>query len=54
MECQLEVWKLSHELTLKVYEVSKKFPSHESFGLTSQIWRSAASVPTNIVEGQGR
>jgi four helix bundle protein len=54
MECQLEVCKLSHELTLKVYEVSKKFPSHESFGLTSQIRRSAASVPMNIVEGRSR
>lgn len=54
MECQLEVWKLSHELTLKVYEVSKKFPSHESFGLTSQIRRSVTSVPTNIIESRSR
>lgn len=54
MECQLAVWKLSLELTLKVYEVSKKFPSHESFGLTSQVRRSAVSVPTNIVEGRSR
>lgn len=54
MECELEVWKLSHQLTLKVYEVSKQFPSYENFGLTSQVRRSAASVPTNIVEGRSR
>ena len=54
MECELEVWKLSHKLTLKVYEVSKQFPSDENFGLTSQVRRSAVSVPTNIVEGRGR
>ena len=54
MECQLEVWKLSHELTLKVYELSSQFPSIENFGLTSQLRRSLASIPTNIVEGQGR
>ena len=54
MECELEVWRLSHQLTLKVYEVSKLFPSDENFGLTSQMRRSAASVPTNIIEGQSR
>lgn len=54
MECQLEVWKLAHEFTLKVYEASKQLPSNENFGLTSQVRRSAMSVPTNIVEGQGR
>ncbi len=54
MECKLEVWKLSHQLTLAVYKISAKFPSSENFGLTSQIRRSISSVPTNIIEGQGR
>jgi len=54
MECQLEVWKLAHEFTLKVYEATKQFPSDEKFGLASQVRRSAMSVPTNIIEGQGR
>ena len=54
MECKLEVWKLAHQLTLEVYTVSKNFPSSEIYGLTSQIRRSASSVPTNIIEGQGR
>ena len=54
MESKLEVWKLAHQLTLEVYKVSKNFPSSEMYGLTSQIRRSSSSVPTNIIEGQGR
>jgi len=54
MECKLEVWKLSHQLTLDVYKVSTRFPSSEMYGLTSQIRRSSSSIPTNIIEGHGR
>ena len=54
MECKLQVWKLAHQLTLDVYRVSKQFPSSEKYGLTNQVRRSASSVPTNIIEGQGR
>lgn len=54
MHSNLEVWKLSHQLTLEVYKISKSFPKSEQFGLVSQVRRSASSVPTNIVEGQAR
>jgi four helix bundle protein len=54
MQNKLEVWRLSHELTLQVYKISGKFPKHELYGLSSQMRRSAASIPTNIVEGQAR
>ena len=54
MNSNLEVWKLSHQLTLEVYKISKSFPKSEQFGLVSQVRRSASSVPTNIVEGQAR
>ena len=50
----LEVWKLAHNLVLKVYEITKCFPNDERFRLIDQICRSAASVPTNIAEGKGR
>jgi four helix bundle protein len=51
---QLRVWKLAHNLTLKIYEVTATFPKEEQFSLTSQIRRSVSSIPTNIAEGCGR
>ena len=50
----LEVWKLADELAFEVYRLTKKFPKEEIFGLTSQVRRSALSIPTNIVEGYSR
>jgi four helix bundle protein len=50
----LEVWRKSHELTVRVYASTRSFPREEVYGLTSQLRRAAASVPTNIAEGCGR
>jgi four helix bundle protein len=50
----LVVWQKAHALTLNVYRVTKRFPDDERFGLTSQLRRSAASVPANLAEGCGR
>jgi len=50
----LRVWKASHDLVLKVYQLTKDFPAEERFRLTDQLCRAAASVPTNIVEGKSR
>ena len=51
---KLKVWEKAHDLTLKLYSISKDFPKEEMYGLTNQIRRSAASIPTNIAEGCGR
>ena len=50
----LQVWEKSHDLTLRIYELTSQFPREEVYGLTSQIRRACASIPTNIAEGCGR
>jgi len=50
----LDVWKESLELVTQLYELTKRFPKDEIYGLTSQIRRSAVSIPANIAEGAAR
>ncbi|MGO9517604.1 MAG: four helix bundle protein [Candidatus Korobacteraceae bacterium] len=50
----LVVWRRSHTLTLTLYRATESFPKSEMFGLTSQIRRAVASIPTNLAEGCGR
>ncbi|MCC9644423.1 four helix bundle protein [Rhodopirellula sp. JC740] len=50
----LIVWAKAHQFTLSIYELTKQFPSDENYGLTSQLRRSAASIPTNLAEVCGR
>jgi four helix bundle protein len=50
----LQVWQKSYQLCLKIYRITAQFPKEEKFGLTSQIKRSAVSIPSNIAEGYGR
>lgn len=47
----LLVWQKAHAFVLNVYRLTEVFPKHELYGLTSQLRRSASSVPANIVEG---
>ncbi len=51
---ELKVWQKSCQLCLEIYRITKRFPTEERYGLTSQIRRSAVSVPSNIAEGYGR
>jgi len=47
----LEVWKKAHKLAIETYNMTKKFPNEEKFGIVSQMRRSAVSVSANIAEG---
>ena len=51
---KLQVWNKAHAMVLQVYEIAGLFPNEEKYGLTSQMRRSAMSIPTNIAEGCGR
>ena len=50
----LLVWQRAMQLTVAVYRLTREFPMEEQYGLTSQLRRSAVSIPSNIAEGQGR
>ena len=51
---ELIVWQKSYKLCLAFYRITKRFPGEERYGLTSQIRRTAVSIPSNIAEGYGR
>ena len=50
----LEVWHGARFLNRQIYRITRKFPSHEQYGLTSQVRRASVSVSSNIAEGSGR
>jgi len=51
---KLEVWKLSKDLVIEIYNLTKWFPSEERFGITSQLNRAVVSIASNIAEGSSR
>lgn len=51
---ELIVWQKAMSLVLKLYTETKSWPKEEVYALTSQIRRSAVSIPSNIAEGYGR
>jgi len=50
----LIVWQKSYALALSIYKITKEFPKHEIYGITSQMRRAAISIPSNIAEGYRR
>jgi four helix bundle protein len=51
---KLIAWMKSNLLAHLIYDITKKFPEEEIFGLTLQMRRAALSVSANIVEGYSR
>lgn len=51
---KLRAFELADELAVLTYRETRNFPREEIYGLTSQMRRSAVSVPSNIVEGCSR
>ena len=50
----LEVWQKAMDLVVDCYQITKRFPKSEIYGMTSQMQRAAVSIPTNIAEGRER
>jgi len=51
---ELPVWKDARKFANKIYNLTKKFPKEENYGLTSQITRATVSIGSNIAEGFDR
>ncbi|MEX2596475.1 MAG: four helix bundle protein [Salibacteraceae bacterium] len=51
---KLDVWNKAADFVCELYKVTRKFPSEEKYGLTSQLRRAAVSIASNIAEGSSR
>lgn len=51
---KLKIWNESMELVSESYKITRTFPKYETYGLMSQMNRSAVSIPSNISEGSSK
>lgn len=51
---ELKVWEKAHQLTIRIYHITKVFPKEELYSLTNQLRRCASGIPANIAEGCGK
>lgn len=51
---KLAMWKKSVELATDIYQKTRQYPKQETYGIVSQMRRSAVSISSNIAEGSGR
>lgn len=51
---ELLVWKKAMRLVVAVYDLVRRLPKEENYGLSDQMRRAAISIPSNIAEGNAR
>ena len=51
---EIKIWQEALVIVKEVYAFTSNLPKEEKYGITSQINRSAVSIPSNIAEGSGR
>jgi four helix bundle protein len=51
---QLKIWQKGLDIAVQSYKLIESFPKEERFGLSSQMTRTAVSIPSNIAEGSSR
>ncbi len=51
---ELQVWEKAMGIGVKTYNLTRRFPAEEKFGLVSQLNRAAVSISSNIAEGASR
>ena len=48
---KLKIWQEGMEIVRENYRITRTYPDFQRFNLTSQMNRSAVSIPSNISEG---
>jgi len=51
---ELKIWQKGFDIAVKSFDLVDTFPKEQKFGISSQITRSAVSIPSNIAEGSSR
>lgn len=51
---KVDAWNRAVEFSKVIYEVTKRFPGDEKYGLINQLRRAVVSISSNIAEGCGR
>jgi len=50
----LIVWQKSMTLAVEIYQLTRRLPTREQFGIASQLRRASVSIPANLAEGHAR
>src|SRR5436190_16460977 len=51
---ELKIWNKGFGIAVKTFKLIDTFPKEQKFGISSQVTRSAVSIPSNIAEGSSR